>query len=291
MTRAPARRASSAVPSSSRRRPPPPRRPAGAPPVRPVRAATMDCDDGADGGGLVAGRDATATVRPPLASASGRVDRRRDGGRRRRPRRMLAADRHGCHHRSPGRVVRDLRAVPVPAPDGWCRIDGGPRFGQNRGHHPERLRDRAQRRRGNQSEIRPATGSRNRTRCQCPSDEETAVDFVSGLRCRECGRAYPAEALHVCDYCFGPLEVTYDYERRGRHHDPGADRGGPAVDLALRRPAARCTTPPRSTWAPGSPRWSGPTGWPPSSGSASCGSRTTPPTRPDRSRTGWCRWP
>lgn len=39
------------------------------------------------------------------------------------------------------------------------------------------------------------------------------MDFVSGLRCRECGRAYPAEALHVCDYCFGPLEVTYDYER------------------------------------------------------------------------------
>ena len=38
------------------------------------------------------------------------------------------------------------------------------------------------------------------------------MDFVSGLRCRECGRAYPAEALHVCDYCFGPLEVTYDYE-------------------------------------------------------------------------------
>jgi len=39
------------------------------------------------------------------------------------------------------------------------------------------------------------------------------VDFVSGLRCRECGRTYPAEALHVCDFCFGPLEVTYDYDR------------------------------------------------------------------------------
>ena len=26
-------------------------------------------------------------------------------------------------------------------------------------------------------------------------------------------RAFPAEALHVCDYCFGPLEVAYDYER------------------------------------------------------------------------------
>ncbi len=39
------------------------------------------------------------------------------------------------------------------------------------------------------------------------------MDFVSGLRCRECGRTYPVEALHVCDFCFGPLEVTYDYER------------------------------------------------------------------------------
>jgi len=38
------------------------------------------------------------------------------------------------------------------------------------------------------------------------------VDYVTGLRCRECARPYPAEALHVCDYCFGPLEVVYDYE-------------------------------------------------------------------------------
>src|ERR1700733_11386816 len=39
------------------------------------------------------------------------------------------------------------------------------------------------------------------------------VDFVTGLRCRECARSFPAEALHVCDYCFGPLEVDYDYEK------------------------------------------------------------------------------
>ncbi|MDE3086635.1 MAG: threonine synthase [Acidobacteriota bacterium] len=39
------------------------------------------------------------------------------------------------------------------------------------------------------------------------------MDYVTGLRCRECARAYPAEALHVCDFCFGPLEVVYDYER------------------------------------------------------------------------------
>jgi threonine synthase len=39
------------------------------------------------------------------------------------------------------------------------------------------------------------------------------VPFVEGLRCRECARPYPAEALHVCEWCFGPLEVAYDYER------------------------------------------------------------------------------
>ncbi len=39
------------------------------------------------------------------------------------------------------------------------------------------------------------------------------ADFVSGLRCRECGREFPVAALHVCDYCFGPLEVAYDYEQ------------------------------------------------------------------------------
>ena len=36
--------------------------------------------------------------------------------------------------------------------------------------------------------------------------------FVDSLRCRECARSYPVEALHVCDFCFGPLEVSYDYE-------------------------------------------------------------------------------
>jgi len=38
------------------------------------------------------------------------------------------------------------------------------------------------------------------------------VPFVESLRCRECARTYPVEALHVCEYCFGPLEVAYDYE-------------------------------------------------------------------------------
>ena len=38
------------------------------------------------------------------------------------------------------------------------------------------------------------------------------MPFVAGLKCRECARPYPAEALHVCEFCFGPLEVVYDYE-------------------------------------------------------------------------------
>jgi len=32
------------------------------------------------------------------------------------------------------------------------------------------------------------------------------------LKCRECGREYPIEPIHLCEYCFGPLEVKYDYE-------------------------------------------------------------------------------
>jgi threonine synthase len=33
------------------------------------------------------------------------------------------------------------------------------------------------------------------------------------LQCRECGKGYPKEALHVCEFCFGPLEVVYDYDK------------------------------------------------------------------------------
>jgi threonine synthase len=39
-----------------------------------------------------------------------------------------------------------------------------------------------------------------------------STPFVEALRCRECQRTYPVEALHVCEFCFGPLEVAFDYE-------------------------------------------------------------------------------
>ncbi len=38
------------------------------------------------------------------------------------------------------------------------------------------------------------------------------MEKIKGLKCRECGRQYPKEPLHVCEFCFGPLEVEYDYE-------------------------------------------------------------------------------
>ena len=39
------------------------------------------------------------------------------------------------------------------------------------------------------------------------------MTYVKGLRCVECGREYKVDPVYVCEFCFGPLEVTYDYER------------------------------------------------------------------------------
>ena len=36
--------------------------------------------------------------------------------------------------------------------------------------------------------------------------------FFSNLKCRECGRLYPKEAIHICEFDFGPLEAAYDYD-------------------------------------------------------------------------------
>jgi threonine synthase len=38
------------------------------------------------------------------------------------------------------------------------------------------------------------------------------VKHVRGLFCKECGKEYPVAPQHVCEFCFGPLEVGYDYE-------------------------------------------------------------------------------
>jgi threonine synthase len=38
------------------------------------------------------------------------------------------------------------------------------------------------------------------------------MGFVKGLKCRECEREYAVEPIYVCEFCFGPLEVLYDYD-------------------------------------------------------------------------------
>ncbi|MBI4683505.1 MAG: threonine synthase [Nitrospirae bacterium] len=38
------------------------------------------------------------------------------------------------------------------------------------------------------------------------------MGFVKGLKCRECGREYSVDPIYVCEFCFGPLEVVYDYD-------------------------------------------------------------------------------
>jgi len=42
------------------------------------------------------------------------------------------------------------------------------------------------------------------------------LSHVTSLRCRECSRDYPIEPINACEYCFGPLEVAYDYDSIAR---------------------------------------------------------------------------
>ena len=54
------------------------------------------------------------------------------------------------------------------------------------------------------------------------------MPFAKALRCRECGREYPLEPLHVCEFCFGPLEVSYDYAAMHRNITRETIEAGPA---------------------------------------------------------------
>jgi threonine synthase len=50
---------------------------------------------------------------------------------------------------------------------------------------------------------------------------------VLGLRCRECGAEYELQPTHVCEACFGPLDVSYDYEAIRRVVSRERIRSGP----------------------------------------------------------------
>src|SRR5206468_9854316 len=56
------------------------------------------------------------------------------------------------------------------------------------------------------------------------------MEKLNGLRCRECGRHYPAAPVHVCEFCFGPLEVDYRYDAlRGRVTRASIEAGPPSM--------------------------------------------------------------
>ena len=63
--------------------------------------------------------------------------------------------------------------------------------------------------------------------------------YMKALKCRECGREYPLEATHVCEFDFGPLEVAYDYDRIKKSLTREAIAVAPENDVALPRAAAR----------------------------------------------------
>ena len=54
------------------------------------------------------------------------------------------------------------------------------------------------------------------------------MSFANALRCRECKREYPLDPIYVCEFCFGPLEVVYDYEAMQKSVSRESIESGPA---------------------------------------------------------------
>jgi threonine synthase len=54
----------------------------------------------------------------------------------------------------------------------------------------------------------------------------TQATFTA-LKCKECGAEYEPQAIHVCEFCFGPLEVSYDYDALRRQVTRESIQAGP----------------------------------------------------------------
>ena len=54
------------------------------------------------------------------------------------------------------------------------------------------------------------------------------MSFATNLRCRECHRETPLAATHVCDFCFAPVEVAYDYDGIRKNVTRESIQKGPA---------------------------------------------------------------
>ena len=53
--------------------------------------------------------------------------------------------------------------------------------------------------------------------------------YLSALRCRGCGTEFPVEPAHVCDRCFGPLEVAFDYDAIAANVTRASIAAGPST--------------------------------------------------------------
>jgi len=53
------------------------------------------------------------------------------------------------------------------------------------------------------------------------------MSYARALRCRKCGQEYPMQPLNLCDFCFSPLEVSYDYKAMARALNREKLAGGP----------------------------------------------------------------
>ncbi|MCS7137247.1 MAG: threonine synthase [Deltaproteobacteria bacterium] len=53
------------------------------------------------------------------------------------------------------------------------------------------------------------------------------MSFVQGLQCKNCGRKYPVSPTHICEFCFGGLEVMYDYAEIKKVFDMSTLRSRP----------------------------------------------------------------
>ena len=55
------------------------------------------------------------------------------------------------------------------------------------------------------------------------------MSYERALRCRECGREYPLDPIFSCEFCFGPLEVDYDYDAISAAISRESIEAGPAT--------------------------------------------------------------
>lgn len=53
------------------------------------------------------------------------------------------------------------------------------------------------------------------------------MSYARVLRCRKCGREYSLEPINLCDFCFSPLEVVYDYKSMSREINREKISSGP----------------------------------------------------------------